>query len=85
MNDIIKINKPLEESGLLIKEISKTIKNEAKEQKQRFPSMLFDALGASVLINLVVRKDIKRAAEGTIRSGECTVRAGKDFLSCLIF
>ena len=33
MKDLIKIVKSLEESGLLIKEISKTIKNEAKEQK----------------------------------------------------
>ena len=33
MKDKIKIVKSLKESGLLIKEISKTIKNEAKEQK----------------------------------------------------
>ena len=32
MNDIMKIVKSLEESGLLIKDVSKTIKNEAKEQ-----------------------------------------------------
>ena len=35
MNDIIKIFKSLEESGLLIKGVSKTIKNEEKEQKSR--------------------------------------------------
>ena len=33
MNDDIKIVNSLEESGLLIKGISKTIKNETKEQK----------------------------------------------------
>ena len=33
MNDIMKIVKPLKESGLSIKEFSKAIKNEAKEQK----------------------------------------------------
>ena len=33
MNDIMKIVKSLEESGLLIKGVSETIKNEAKEQK----------------------------------------------------
>ena len=33
MNDIMKIVTFLEESGLLIKEVSETIKNEAKEQK----------------------------------------------------
>ena len=33
MEDIMKIVKSLEESGLSIKDVSKTIKNEAKEQK----------------------------------------------------
>ena len=33
MNDILKIIKSFEESGLLIKSVSETIKNEAKEQK----------------------------------------------------
>ena len=40
MNDIMKIVKSPEESGLLIKGISETIKNEAKEQKGEFLSML---------------------------------------------
>ena len=35
MNDIVKIMKSLEEFDLLIKGISKTVKNEAKEQKPR--------------------------------------------------
>ena len=39
MNDIMKIVKLLEESGLLIKVVSQTIKNEPKEQKGRFLSM----------------------------------------------
>ena len=42
MNDIMKIVKSLEESGLLIKDIRETIKNEAKEQKGGFFSMLLD-------------------------------------------
>ena len=33
MNDIMKIVKSLEESGLLVKGFSETIKNETKEQK----------------------------------------------------
>ena len=33
MNDIMKIVKSLKESGLLIKAVRETIKNEAKEQK----------------------------------------------------
>ena len=36
MNDIIKMDKSLEESGLLIKEVSETIKNEAKGQTGGF-------------------------------------------------
>ena len=33
MKDIIKIVKYLEDSGLLLKGVSKTVQNEAKEQK----------------------------------------------------
>ena len=39
MEDIMKIVKSLEESGLLIKGISETNKNEAKEQKGKFLPM----------------------------------------------
>ena len=49
MNDIIKIVNSLEESDLLIKDFSKTIKNEAKEQKGRFLGMLLGTLVASLL------------------------------------
>ena len=46
MNNIKKIIKSLEESGLLIKGISEAIKNEAKEQKGGFLGMLLDTLDA---------------------------------------
>ena len=46
MNDIMKIVKSLEESGLLIKGVSETIKNEAKEQRRGFLEMLLGTLGA---------------------------------------
>ena len=36
MEDIMKINKSFEESGLLVKGISETIKHETKEQKRGF-------------------------------------------------
>ena len=72
MNDIMRIVKPLEESGLLIKGVSETIENEAKEQKGGFLSMLLDTLGARLLGNLLISKS-------TIRAGEGTVRAGHDF------
>ena len=57
LNDIMKIVKSLEESGLLIiKSVSKTIQNEAKEQKDGFLGMLLGALGASLLGNLLTGK-----------------------------
>ena len=60
----------LEESGLLIKGVSETIKNKAKEQKRGFLSMLLGTLGASILGNLLTGKDTIRACEGTIRAGQ---------------
>ena len=45
MEDIMKIVKSLEESGLLTKWISETIKNEAKEQERVFLQMLLGTLG----------------------------------------
>ena len=72
MDDIMKIIKSLEESGLLMKSVSKTIKNEAKGQKGQFLSMLLGTLGTSLLENLLVGKN-------TIRTGEGTIRASQDF------
>ena len=56
MNDIMKIVKSLEELGSLIKDISKTTKNKAKEQKGEFLGMLLGTLGASLLGNLLTGK-----------------------------
>ena len=46
MKDIIKTVKSLENFGLLLKEVSETVQNEAKEQKGGFLSMLLGTLGA---------------------------------------
>ena len=51
MNDIMKIVQALEDSNILLKGVTKTIKNETKEQKGGFLSMLLDTLGASLLGN----------------------------------
>ena len=59
----MKIIKSLEESGLLIKGVSKTIKNGAKEKKVQFVGMLLDTLGASLLRNLLIGKGIIRVGE----------------------
>ena len=53
MNYVMKIIKSLEESGLLIKVVSKTIGNEAKEQKGGFLGKLLGTSGASFLGNLL--------------------------------
>ena len=76
-NDIMKIVKPLEESGFLIKELGKTIKIEAKEQKGGFLGMLSGTLGASLLGNLLTGKGaiVTSQGRGTIRSGEDTTTA----------
>ena len=58
MNDIMKIVKSLEESGLLIKGVSEAIKNEAKEQKGRYIGMLLGTLGAILLGNLLTGKGV---------------------------
>ena len=70
MNGIMKIAKYLKESGLLIKDVSATIKNKAKEEKGGFPSILLSTLKADLLKNLLTRKGTIRAGEGTIRAGQ---------------
>ena len=72
MNGILKIVQSLEESGLLIKGVHQTIKNEAKQQKGGFFGMLLDTLRASLLGNLLKGK-------GTIRAGGDTIRVVQDF------
>ena len=77
IEDIIKIVKSLEDSGLLLKGVTETVQNEVKEQKGGFLSMLLGTLGASLLGNLLTGKGIYRAGEGkgTNRAGEGIVRA----------
>ena len=65
MNEFTEIVKSLEESGLLIKYVAETIKNEAKEQKGEFPSMLLGTLCTSLLQNFL--------------TGKGTITAGQDF------
>ena len=55
---------------MLIQGVSKTIKNEAKEQKGGFLGMLLETLGASLLGNLLTGKCTIRVVEGTIRTDE---------------
>ena len=64
MNDIIKIVKSLENSGVILKGVSETIQHEAKEQRGGFLSMLLGTLSALLLGNL-------------LNGGKCVIRAGE--------
>ena len=84
IEDLIKIVKSLEDSGLLLKGVTESVQNEIKEQKGGFLSMLLGTLGASLLGNLLTGKgaflagergnkkgkEIHRAGEGIVRAGE---------------
>ena len=61
VNDMMKVVQALKESNILLKEVTKTIKNETKEQKGGFLSILLGALGASLLGNILTGKGIVRA------------------------
>ena len=73
MQDLSKIVKSLEDSGILLDGITETVKNEVKEQKGTFLSMLLGTLGASLLGD-VLTKNV--SGRGVIKAGEGTIRTG---------
>ena len=81
--DDMKTVKPLEESNLLIRDVSETIKNEAKEQKGGFLSMLLGTLALSLLGSALAGKGVMRGDEGMIRAGKGTI--GRVFNAASIF
>ena len=68
MEDILKIAKSLEDSGILLKGVSETIKDEAREQRGGVLSMLLGTLGASLLGSMLAGKGVTRAGEGTAKT-----------------
>ena len=62
-NSQMKIVKSLDDYGLLLKGVSETIQNEAKEQKAQFLSMLLRTLGANLLGNMLAGKGMNRTRE----------------------
>ena len=74
MDDILKIIKSLEDSGVLLKGVSETIQHEAKEQRGGFLSMLLGTLGAS-LPGDILSKGL---------SGKGVIRAGKEQLELVM-
>ena len=71
----MKILQALEDSSILLKGVTKTIKNETKRQKRGFLSMLLGNLGASLWGNLLTGKGIVRTGTGN-KKGKGIVKAG---------
>ena len=70
MEDLIKIVKSLEDSGLLLEGVTESVQNEVKEQKGGFLSMSIGTLGASFLENLLTGKEVNKKGKGIHRAGE---------------
>ena len=70
IEDLIKIVKSLEDSGLLLKGVIEWVINEVREQKGGVLSMLLGTLGGSLLGNLLAGKGINKKGNGINRAGE---------------
>ena len=72
MDDILKIVKSLEDSGVLLKGVSETIQHEVKEQRGEFLCILLGTLGTSLLGDILSKglsgKGVIRAGYGSKRS-----------------
>ena len=63
---IMKIVKYLEESGLLIKGVIETVKNQVKEQNGAY----LGRLAFSLLGNILAGKEVIKTGKGTTRPGQ---------------
>ena len=88
MEDLIKVVKSLEDSGLLLNGVTESAKNKVKEQRGGFLSMLLGTLVASLLGNLSSRKGAIATSQGWVvnkkgkvihRAGEGIIRAGEGY------
>ena len=70
MGDIMRMVKLIEKSGLLIKAISKAIKNKAKEQKGGFLQMLLGTLSAGTLGKSFAKKEVIRPSQVLAKSSK---------------
>ena len=77
MDDIMRIIKSLEDMGLLIKGVGKTVKNKAKIQEGGLLKMLLGTLAASILENLLTEKS-KTPGQRGIRASEVVIQAGAE-------
>ena len=83
MKNLLKIIKSLEDSGILLDGVTETVKDEVKEQKDGFLSMLLGTLGVSLVGDLLTKylsgRGAIRAGKGRIRAREGRIRAGYEF------
>ena len=63
MNDMIKIIKSLEDSGVLIDGVTETVKHEIKKQKGRFLGALLSPLATST-VQLVISSVVVKGISG---------------------
>ena len=68
MNDIMKIVQVLEDQNILLKGVTKTVKNQVNNQKGGFLGMLMGTLGASLLGDILSKSLLK--GRGVVRAGE---------------
>ena len=68
--NIIKIVQALQDSNILLKGATETVKNKTEEQVGGFLSMLLGTLGASLLGNLLTGKGFVRAVLVIIKEKE---------------
>ena len=74
----MKIVQALEDSNILLKGVTQTIKNETKEQKGGFLRMLLGTLGVSLLGNILAGKGIRRAGSGRCSLNSSTLYGNKN-------
>ena len=88
MEDLIKVVKSLEDSGLFLNGVTESVKNEVKEQPGGFLSMLLGTLGAGLLGNLLSGKRATATSQGRVvnkkgkgihRVGEGIIRADEGY------
>ena len=77
VNDMMKIIKAFDDSGVLLKDVTKTIKNKTKKQRGGLLEILLGSLGASLLGNMPAGKGIVIAGYGNkkLQNGQGIVRA----------
>ena len=73
----MKIVKSFEDSGLLLKGVTESVKNEVKQQKGGFLSILLEILDASLLGNLLTGKGAFHAVKRVNKKGKRIHRAGE--------